>query len=128
VLQEAALNAQDMKDVTGLHDASLGARSNETSGKAILARQREGDVATYIYQDNLKAAIAECGKVIEEWIPQTYDTVREIRVLGADETQRVMRVNDPADPDSVDLPRASMTWLSKPARPTRPSAWKRPRA
>jgi hypothetical protein len=103
VLQEAALNAQDIKDVTGLHDASLGARSNETSGKAILARQREGDVATYIYQDNLKAAIAEAGKVLDEWIPQVYDTAREIPILGADETQRIMRVNDPGDPDSVNL-------------------------
>jgi hypothetical protein len=103
VLQEAALNAQDIKDVTGLHDASLGARSNETSGKAILARQREGDVATYIYQDNLKAAIAEAGKVLDEWIPQVYDTAREIPILGADESQRIMRVNDPGDPESVNL-------------------------
>ena len=41
VLQEAQLNAQDMKDVTGLHDASLGFQSNKTSGRAILARDRQ---------------------------------------------------------------------------------------
>lgn len=103
LLQAAEQNSQDMKDVTGLHDASLGLRSNETSGKAILARQREGDVATYIYPDNLKAAIAECGRVINEWIPAVYDTARSIRVLGEDETQKVMRVNDPNDPESIDL-------------------------
>jgi hypothetical protein len=103
LLQEAALNAQDMKDVTGLHDASLGARSNETSGKAILARQKEGDVASYIYHDNLKSAIAEAGRVINQLIPSTYDTARTIRVLGEDEQQKVMRVNDPNDPESVDL-------------------------
>ena len=105
VLQEAALNSQDMKDVTGLHDASLGARSNETSGKAILARQKEGDVASYIYQDNLKAAIAECGRVVNEWIPQVFDKVRSIRLLGEDGAQRVQKVNDPMDPDSIDLSR-----------------------
>jgi hypothetical protein len=103
LLQEAALNAQDMKDVTGLHDASLGAKSNETSGRAIMARQREGDVASYIYHDNLKSAIAECGRVVNDLIPITYDTARTIRVLGEDEQQRVQRVNDPMDPDSVDL-------------------------
>lgn len=103
LMQEAALNSQDMKDVTGLHDASLGARSNETSGRAILARQKEGDVASYIYHDNLKAAIAECGRVINELIPAVYDTARTIRVLGADEQQKVIRVNDPGDPDSIDL-------------------------
>jgi hypothetical protein len=44
-LNEAQINTQDMKDVTGIHDASLGIKSNETSGRAIMARQREGDVA-----------------------------------------------------------------------------------
>jgi hypothetical protein len=103
VLQEAALNAQDMKDVTGLHDASLGAKSNETSGRAILARQKEGDVASYIYHDNLKAAIGECGRVVNQLIPVVFDTARTIRVLGDDEQQKVMRVNDPSDPKSIDL-------------------------
>lgn len=105
VLQEASINAQDMKDVTGLHDASLGARSNETSGKAIMARQREGDVSSYIYHDNLQAAIKEGGRVVNMLIPVTYDTARTIRIVGEDETTKVKRVNDPADPDSVDLRR-----------------------
>lgn len=103
LLQEAAQNAQDMKDVTGIHDASLGIKSNETSGRAILARQREGDVASYIYHDNLKAAIGECGRVVNAFIPLVYDTARTIRVIGEDEVQTVQRVNDPMDPESVDL-------------------------
>lgn len=41
-LQEALNAADDMKSIMGLYDASLGARSNETSGRAIMARQREG--------------------------------------------------------------------------------------
>jgi hypothetical protein len=35
LLQESMQNTQDMKDVTGIHDASLGIKSNETSGRAI---------------------------------------------------------------------------------------------
>ena len=42
-LQEALNASDDMKAIMGLYDASLGARSNETSGRAILARMREGD-------------------------------------------------------------------------------------
>lgn len=103
VLQEAALASQDMKDVTGLHDASLGARSNETSGKAILARQKEGDVGSFIYHDNLQAAIAECGRVINALIPVAYDTARTIRVVGEDESTKVQRINDPNDPNSIDI-------------------------
>ena len=59
--QEAAIAADDMKATTGIYDASLGQRSNETSGKAIIARQREGDVSTYVYADNLAKAIATPG-------------------------------------------------------------------
>jgi hypothetical protein len=103
VLQESALSTQDMKDVTGLHDASLGAKSNETSGKAILARQKEGDVASYLYHDNLQAAIAEGGRIINQLIPVAYDTARTIRVVGEDESTKVQRINDPMNPDSIDI-------------------------
>jgi hypothetical protein len=34
------LSAEEMKDVTGIYDAGLGRRSNETSGKAIVARRK----------------------------------------------------------------------------------------
>lgn len=101
--QEAAMNAQDMKDVTGLHDASLGVKSNETSGKAILARDRQGDVATFIYPDNLKEAISECGRVINDLLPLVYDTARTIRILGDDEAPKIQRINDPGHPDNIDL-------------------------
>ncbi len=103
VLNEASMNAQDMKDVTGLHDASLGARSNETSGKAILARQREGDVATYVYQDNLKASIQAGGDVLNQLVPVTYDTARTLTILGVDEVPKSVRINDPNAGDSINF-------------------------
>lgn len=105
VLQQAQITEDDMKAVTGLHDASLGERSNETSGRAIIARQKEGDVATYIYHDNLKLAIAEAGRVLNQLIPLVYDTARTVRVLGVDEEPKVRRVNDSEDPNSIDLSR-----------------------
>ena len=56
-LQEALNANDDMKSIIGIYDASLGARSNETSGRAIMARQREGDVSTFHFIDNLSRAI-----------------------------------------------------------------------
>lgn len=103
VLNEAAMNAQDMKDVTGLHDASLGARSNETSGKAILARQREGDVATYVYQDQLRASIQAGGDVLNQLIQPCYDTARTLTILGEDGVPKSARVNDPNHPDAINF-------------------------
>jgi hypothetical protein len=103
LLNEAQINTQDMKDVTGIHDASLGIKSNETSGRAIMARQREGDVASLTYYDNGNAAILEAGDVINQLIPQIYDGTRIIRIIGEDESTKLVKINDPMDPDSPDL-------------------------
>lgn len=103
LLNEASINAQDMKDVTGIHDASLGVRSNETSGRAIQARQREGDIASLTFYDNANEAILEAGDVINQLIPQIYDGTRIVRLLGEDEKLKFQRINDPYDPSAIDL-------------------------
>lgn len=103
LINEANMNAQDMKDVTGIHDASLGVRSNETSGRAIQARQREGDIASLTFYDNGNASVLEGGDVINQLLPQIFDGTRTARTIGEDETQKFVRLNDPMDPDSVDM-------------------------
>lgn len=82
----AAKNAasQDMKEVTGLYNASLGEQGNERSGKAIMARQHEGDVGTFHYVDNLSRAIRYGTRQLIDLIPKIYDTKRIARVLGED--------------------------------------------
>jgi len=82
--QEALIAADDMKSIIGIYDASLGARSNETSGRAIMARQREGDVSTFHFIDNLSRAIRHGGRILLDLIPKVYTTERMIRVLGED--------------------------------------------
>jgi len=103
LLNEAQVNTQDMKDVTGIHDASLGIKSNETSGRAIMARQREGDVASLTYYDNGNAAILETGDVVNQLIGQIYDGTRIIRIIGEDESVKLQSINDPYDPQSPNL-------------------------
>lgn len=83
-LQEALNAADDVKSTIGMFDASLGARSNETSGKAILARQREGDVATFHFIDNKNRAIRHTGRILIDLIPKIYTGPRIVRVLGED--------------------------------------------
>lgn len=100
---EAEINVQDMKDVTGIHDASLGIKSNETSGRAINARQREGDVASITYYDNGNDAVLEAGDVINQLISQIYDGTRIVRIVGEDEKIKFLRINDPNDPASPDM-------------------------
>jgi hypothetical protein len=97
-LQEAAQAVDDMKATMGMYDASLGAKGNETSGRAIIARQREGDTATFDWIDNLAWSIQHTGKILLDMIPRIYDTERVVRVLGEDEAADLIQVNGGQEP------------------------------
>lgn len=94
MFNEAAVAQDDLKATTGIYDAALGARSNETSGKAIMARQREGDISTYAFIDNLMHAVEEIGRILVNIIPRVYDAQRQIRILGSRMETKVLTVND----------------------------------
>lgn len=89
--------SEDLKSITGIHDASLGARSNEVSGTAIKARTMQGDVANYHYKDNFSYSLMYAGKVIIDLIPKIYDGARIVRILGADGTSEYKKINQPSD-------------------------------
>ena len=92
-LQEALNSADDMKSIMGIYDASLGARSNETSGRAIMARQREGDVSTFNFIDNLTRGIRHAGRVIVDLIPHVYDAPRIVRIMHEDGKNESVKIN-----------------------------------
>lgn len=83
-IQMAMSAIDEIKNTIGMYDASLGQASNETSGKAILARQRESDTGTFAFIDNLTRAIRRVGKICIEIIPKIYDAEREIRIRFQD--------------------------------------------
>ena len=91
-MQEALIAADEIKATTGLYDASLGARSNETSGIAIERRKLEGDTATFHFTDNLSRAIRHCGRILIDLIPKIYKGERIVRVLGEDGNAQNVRL------------------------------------
>jgi hypothetical protein len=95
-LQEAMNSNDDMKSITGIFDSSIGAQSNETSGKAILARERQGDVSNFHFIDNLSRAIRYCGEILVEVIPSVYSARETIRILGEDQAQNVINLTQEA--------------------------------
>ena len=96
VLQEAANNIDDMKSIMGIFDSSLGARSNETSGRAIMARERQGDVSNFHFLDNMSRAISYCGEVLVDIIPAIYSAQHSVRILGQDEKAKVVKLTQEA--------------------------------
>jgi hypothetical protein len=100
LLQAKAGAAEDIKSTTGQYNASLGMGSNERSGKAILARQREGDVGTYHYGDNLARGVRHIARQLVDMIPKIYDTQRIARIIGEDGETKMVKIN-PDQPQSV---------------------------
>lgn len=84
LIQLANMDSDDIKAATGIYDASLGARGNETSGVAIGQRKQQGAVATFHYQDNLSYAMRYQYEIFIDMIPRVYDTPRVVRILGED--------------------------------------------
>ena len=92
--------ADDIKATTGQYDPSLGATSNERSGRAILARQAQSDTGTYHYVDNLARAIRHVTRQIIDMIPKIYDTQRIARIIGMDGQTTMAKIN-PMQPEPV---------------------------
>jgi hypothetical protein len=84
---------EDIKGTTGQYNASLGMQGNERSGKAILARERQGDVGTYHYVDNLGRAIRHITRQLVDIIPKIYDTQRIARIIGLDGEVGMAKMN-----------------------------------
>jgi hypothetical protein len=84
LLQAKAGASDDIKSTTGQYDSSLGATSNERSGKAIMARERQTDTGTYHYVDNLARAVRHITRQIIGLVPKIYDTQRVARIMGED--------------------------------------------
>lgn len=92
-LSEIQIASDDMKATTGIYDASLGAKSNETSGVAIQQRQQEAEQANSIYADNMAKAVARAGRILVDMIPRVYDTQRMVRILGEDDQEKLITIN-----------------------------------
>lgn len=83
----------DLKSVIGFYDASLGKAGPEESGRAILARQKQGETANSNWLDNLGRALWHLGRILLDLIPKVYDAPRMVHILGGDDQQRTVRIN-----------------------------------
>lgn len=78
--------AANLEAVTGINDAVLGRQRADESGKAVLARQKQGDVSNLNYSDNSARAKRRLGRLILPAIPKVYDTPTIMRIINPDGT------------------------------------------
>lgn len=95
LIQMAQMLADDMKATTGIYDAALGAKSNETSGVAIQGRIEQGNQATSHFVDNLEHSLEHTGRILLDMIPKIYDTTRTLRMKAEDGTETEAQINKP---------------------------------
>jgi hypothetical protein len=85
--------AEDMKATTGIYDAALGARSNETSGIAIKGRQQQAQTSNFHFADNQTKSIKHTGRILVGAIPHVYDTARIARIIGDEGEDEIVKIN-----------------------------------
>lgn len=93
LMREAMTANDEIKGTTNINDATLGNQSNETSGRAIMARQRQSDQGNFHFLDNFKRAYEHLGRVLLSMIPNYYDTQRVLRITQDDEVFKTIVIN-----------------------------------
>lgn len=107
IVEAFKLADNDLKSVMGLFDASMGENGPEQSGKAILARQRQGELGNSLYADNLGRAIRYTGRIILDMIPRVLSPIRILRILGADNTSDNIMIHNGAPKVDVEAQAAA---------------------
>lgn len=103
-IQLALSAADNLKRIIGIHDAGMGAEGNETTGRAILARQKESDTSNFHFVDNLSRAIRHGGRIILDLIPKVYSTARIVRIIGQDGKQASVSIGPSQPPGNDNAP------------------------
>jgi hypothetical protein len=96
-VEGATAAERDMMVASGQYEAELGAPGNETSGRAINERQRQGDRATYHFTDQQAISVRREGAILLELIAEVYDTRRVKRILGEDGTEDHVTIDPHCD-------------------------------
>lgn len=87
----------DIHSVTAFYDASDPRRPNaEQSGKAVLARQMQGQQTNMNFVDNFGRSLRYLGEMLLDLLPKIYDRPgRVVEVLGLEDDVREIIINQP---------------------------------
>ena len=94
---------EKMQAILGSYDASLGINNNQLSGLAIVEGATQSNAAAMPYIVNYLKAWEATGKIILSLIPKYYVTPRTIPIIGKNGKRQFVKINDPADPKSVQI-------------------------
>lgn len=92
--EEAMLSIEEMKATTGIYDAALGNRNTKSqSGVAIENLQKQSGQSNSHFADNLALSIRHTGRIVVDYIINTQDTEKFVRLLNEDGTNKGVWIN-----------------------------------
>jgi hypothetical protein len=87
-----------IEDAVGMSRSdTMASEDPSRTGAAVRGKRAPSDVGTFAFIDNLHRGITHGGRIINEMIPEVYDTPRDVRVMLGEEDQTLsfMPVNTP---------------------------------
>lgn len=103
VYSEGMVSAERwMMMVSGQYQAQMGEddKQSAASGRAINERQRQGDTATWHFNEGQSDMFRNLGMQLIDLIPKLYDTERRLHVLGEDGTKSWITIA-PGNKDAI---------------------------
>lgn len=85
--------ADDLKATTGIYDSAIGNAPNDASGVAIQRRNHQSQTSNFHFVDNLHKSQRHLGRILVDAIPQVYDAARSVRIIGTDDQQEIVLIN-----------------------------------
>lgn len=93
LVQQSELASNYIKTTTGVYNASLGAPSDEKSGRAIERRNAQTEVTNYNFVNNLESAIEYAGTVLVNTIMKLWTEPSKKRVMFENGEQKIVPIN-----------------------------------
>lgn len=77
-------------------------RRNEKSGVALKQIESSRQKGSFHFYDHYKDMVRQVAVITEDLMTPIYDTARDVGTRQANETAKTVRINDSADPESID--------------------------
>ena len=97
---ESQTSQDEIKSTMGLYGSYIGDTQDEKSGRAILAGAEESADTVYDFANNLAETMGYEGKTINEMIPKVFSMPQQVRMMGEDETEKVVWINQQAQDEN----------------------------
>lgn len=101
-IQLMSIDADMIQQVGGVTDENLGRKTNATSGRAIVARQEQGSLATSHFFDNLRISLIRHGEKKLVNIEQFYTDEQEFRITDSRGNPQYITINGEDGRNAID--------------------------